>query len=221
MSTSLPGSPHYNMQVIWHSLIWVVSKLLAIYNIYMLDGYMKFKFATGLPFIGRLLRRIINDPLCPNDKDSAVMHIGKPMPVVIFSHGLGAMRTTYSILLTELASQGYFVAAVEHKDGSASATLNSDGTWTYERKIQPQEDEYAIRNSQLNQRAEECRSVYHLLHQLSNTSSSLSQWQLLVPSDQFQRSIGKANLDMTNGCFISGHSFGGVTALKTIYTSSR
>jgi predicted dienelactone hydrolase len=35
-------------------------------------------------------------------------------PVVIFSHGGGIPVLFYSILLEELASQGYIVAAVEH-----------------------------------------------------------------------------------------------------------
>ena len=36
-------------------------------------------------------------------------------PVVVFSHGLGAMRTTYSAICSDIASHGYIVASVEHR----------------------------------------------------------------------------------------------------------
>ena len=40
-----------------------------------------------------------------------------PLPVIMFSHGVVGMRTTYSAVCCDLASHGYLVAAVEHRWG--------------------------------------------------------------------------------------------------------
>ncbi|MPC96663.1 Platelet-activating factor acetylhydrolase 2 [Portunus trituberculatus] len=37
-------------------------------------------------------------------------------PVVVFSHGLSANRSIYSTVCSELASHGFVVAAVEHRE---------------------------------------------------------------------------------------------------------
>ncbi|PVV04275.1 hypothetical protein BB560_001221 [Smittium megazygosporum] len=50
----------------------------------------------------------------------------KLFPVAVFSHGLAGNRTTYSAVCRELASYGFIVIAIEHKDGSASATFLRD-----------------------------------------------------------------------------------------------
>ena len=58
----------------------------------------------------------------------------KRLPVIVFSHGLAGNRNLYAGLLTSLASQGYLVAAIEHRDGSASCAGGAARCWTDNRQ---------------------------------------------------------------------------------------
>lgn len=45
------------------------------------------------------------------------------LPMVVFTHGMAGMSQSYSHYLGSIASHGYVVAAVEHRDGSGPGTI--------------------------------------------------------------------------------------------------
>uniref|UniRef100_A0A8C7J2T7 Platelet-activating factor acetylhydrolase n=1 Tax=Oncorhynchus kisutch TaxID=8019 RepID=A0A8C7J2T7_ONCKI len=121
-------------------------------------------------------------------------------PVVVFSHGLGAFRTLYSAICAELASQGFIVAAVEHRDESA-ASLPS---------LKPGESEFPLRNKQVLQRADECIKALDILIQINsgkkmeNVLGTEFDWMTLANSMDLCRIA------------VMGHSFGGATVIEAL-----
>ncbi|VDM94722.1 unnamed protein product, partial [Onchocerca ochengi] len=149
-------------------------------------------------------------------------------PVLIFSHGLAACRNFYSIFCSSLASYGYVVAVVEHRDRSAC--------WTYKlkidkmtgkrievpvkfRKLMPTDDEFQLRNGQLQKRVAECNKTLHILKELNlgQYNSDQRTGKKLLLGNDFAWSQFKGRLD-TDRIFIAGHSFGGATAIATAAT---
>ncbi|XP_029352508.1 platelet-activating factor acetylhydrolase isoform X2 [Echeneis naucrates] len=151
-------------------------------------------------------------------------------PVVIFSHGLGAFRTLYSAICVELASQGFIVASVEHRDQSASATFyfhektdseNASKTsasaqsnlvkeWMYYRTLRHGESEFPLRNKQVKQRADECIQA---LDRLTKFNSGIRMQNVL--QTQFDWAALENSMDLCRVA-VMGHSFGGATVIESL-----
>uniref|UniRef100_A0A8D0CHJ2 1-alkyl-2-acetylglycerophosphocholine esterase n=1 Tax=Scleropages formosus TaxID=113540 RepID=A0A8D0CHJ2_SCLFO len=143
-------------------------------------------------------------------------------PLVIFSHGLGAFRTLYSAICAELASRGFVVASVEHRDESGSATFyfkensqmqqqeNLEKVWMYYRALKPGEEEFSLRNNQVQQRANECIRALKILDEI-NSGKSVTN----VLQSEFDWSSLKNSLDLCKTA-VMGHSFGGATVIETL-----
>uniref|UniRef100_A0A4W3HTC3 Platelet-activating factor acetylhydrolase n=1 Tax=Callorhinchus milii TaxID=7868 RepID=A0A4W3HTC3_CALMI len=160
-------------------------------------------------------------------------------PLIIFSHGLGAFRTLYSAICIEVASQGFIVAAVEHRDESASATYyyeeksinevqqQSSSTSALPTLDQLEErwidykphklgtQEFPFRNHQVHQRAEECIRALDLMTDI-DTGKSIHN----VLEVDFDFTKMKDAIDLCKVA-IMGHSFGGATAIETLGKDQR
>ncbi|XP_040204396.1 platelet-activating factor acetylhydrolase isoform X2 [Rana temporaria] len=167
---------------------------------------------------------------CPA-KLNAPFKPGERYPLLIFSHGLGAFRTLYSAVCIGLASQGFIVAAVEHRDESASATFylrersSTDAceeecdpleeVWIYTKAPKPGSDEFPLRFEQVQKRADECIRALDLVLDINagkpvtNALPSNFDWLLLKDSIDLQRVAAM------------GHSFGAATAIKALGRDSR
>ncbi|XP_068773704.1 platelet-activating factor acetylhydrolase 2, cytoplasmic isoform X3 [Struthio camelus] len=142
-------------------------------------------------------------------------------PLIIFSHGLGAFRTVYSAVCAELASRGLVVAALEHRDHSASATYFCPAEageaaaaaealreeWIPYRRVPPGQKEFHFRNKQVHQRAGECMRGLQLFEDISSGKSVPN-----VLHSDFDLSVLQDSIDLTKVA-VMGHSFGGITAV--------
>ena len=156
---------------------------------------------------------------------------GGVLPLVLFSHGLGGSRTAYSTFCTSLAAQGAVVAAIEHRDGSASNTNiapssssgSSSGSSTSKIYVRPDEvspkpaDPLIFRREQLVHRQKEVLAVLAVLRRIAAGEPTVSlrspaKAEELLPA--FQGRLDAA------APWMCGHSFGGATAIELVRNQS-
>eukprot|EP00070_Physeter_catodon_P027897 XP_028334791.1 platelet-activating factor acetylhydrolase isoform X6 [Physeter catodon] len=152
------------------------------------------------------------------------LRTGEKYPLIIFSHGLGAFRTIYSAVGNDLASHGFIVAAIEHRDGSASATYYfkdqsaaeiGNKTWLYLRTLKRGEEEFPLRNEQVLQRAKECSQALSLILDIDRGRPEKNLLDLEFDVEQMKDSIDRDKIA------VIGHSFGGATVIQSLSEDQR
>ncbi|KAK4147226.1 platelet-activating factor acetylhydrolase, isoform II-domain-containing protein [Dichotomopilus funicola] len=150
---------------------------------------------------------------CPPDRTDG------RWPVMVFSHGLGGNRNTYSHITGSLASHGMIVVCPEHRDGSAAFSVIQDPrqkqsitTVPYVRI--PHEfsaETWAARNKQFRIRLWELGMVFESLVRIdrgtlkgSNSSSPLAQF------------TGVLDIHRPGRVTFAGHSFGAATMVQLL-----
>lgn len=195
-----------------------------------IDGFLKMAQRTP-----NFWYRLVSYPLAaaaisgttfPASKDAPFLipdEEGKKWPLMIFSHGAGCSRLMYSAFCGEMASRGYVVAVIEHRDGTSPSSIVTSGDgkteevdWVDWKDLEwpdleePPKDDTHLRHVQLDYRQAEVEAVWQII-------SSLSQ------GESFERhSIHAAEFDWNRWKhrvafekpIMAGHSLGGAVALK-------
>ncbi|KAM8777462.1 LOW QUALITY PROTEIN: platelet-activating factor acetylhydrolase [Rhynchonycteris naso] len=170
-------------------------------------------------FVGKIMSLFFGSLTIPASWNSPVRTDEKPL--IIFSHGLGGFRTIYSAIGIELASHGFIVAAVEHRDGSASATYyfndqaaaeEGNKSWLYFKPLEQGEEEKQLRNAQVRQRAKECSQALDVILSGKPVKNVLDL--------EFDMQPLKDSIDR-NKIAVIGHSFGGATVIQALNDDRR
>lgn len=195
-----------------HEALWIPNR----------EYFFGLSKVIGTNFLkGRILNLLFGSKTIPAMWNSP-LRTGEKYPLIIFSHGLGAFRTLYSAIGIDLASHGFIVAAVEHRDKSASATYYfkdqsaakaKNKTWMYIKMLK-QEDS-SERNKQVRQRAKECSQALNLILDINSGKPVKNILKLPFAIKQLTDSVD------VNKIAIMGHSFGGATVLQTLSEDKR
>ncbi|KAJ4333338.1 hypothetical protein N0V87_007725 [Didymella glomerata] len=144
------------------------------------------------------------------------------LPCVVFTHGMAGMSQSYSHYLGSIASHGYLVAAVEHRDGSGPGTIvrypNETERRVWHMKLKdlvsdPPMTDLDLKEAQLAFREAEIAETIKLFAQLNDGEAPVVN---LKPDSPREALPGfKSRLDMS-AVTVAGHSYGATGVLQAL-----
>lgn len=157
------------------------------------------------------------------DDDSNSNNSNNKLPVLIFSHGMASSRTDYTNYVGELASRGYIVAAMEHRDGSSPGSSVKTARGAERQVVHFGESDLLLANKtamstpqlkteQLAFREAEMLATISALRSINEGSKPVASTRDEGKSSlaTFARRIDLAKLIM------GGHSYGATGALQSL-----
>jgi platelet-activating factor acetylhydrolase len=142
-------------------------------------------------------------------------------PVIVFSHGAASSRTSYTQWCGELASRGFVVAAIEHRDGSGPGSVVSQNDGTSRNvfhisasQLDPQPETADFKTMQLAMRQAEVEETVNALRQINDGfGKELFQTNPRDEGMDLMEWKGRLNL---NRVVVAGHSYGATLALQAL-----
>jgi platelet-activating factor acetylhydrolase len=144
------------------------------------------------------------------------------LPCVIFTHGMAGMSQSYAHYLGSIASHGYVVAAVEHRDGSGPGTIvhypNGKEKKVWHMKLKDLESkspmsDLDLKAAQLNFREAEISETIKLFAQLNAGDAPVVNLKPDSPRKSLPGFKNRLNLDAIT---VGGHSYGATGVMQAL-----
>jgi len=161
-------------------------------------------------------------------------------PVVVFTHGMASSRTDYTHYCGELASRGYVVAAIEHRDGSSPGSLvmqegkedrevilfkldevalpSTGGGDESTKEEEEDKNVEAFKKAQLDFRQAEIEAVVEIMQRINAGKGA----QVLAANSRLEGTHlpGWAGRLNTDDMILAGHSYGATGVLQALRPDS-
>ncbi|EMD67478.1 hypothetical protein GGP41_007368 [Bipolaris sorokiniana] len=144
------------------------------------------------------------------------------LPCMVFTHGMAGMSQSYAHYLGSIASHGYVVAAVEHRDGSGPGTIihHPDGkeekVWHMkleDLEANPPMTELDLKAAQLNYREAEISETIKLFAKLNAGETPVVNLKPDSPRNALPGFKNRLNLSAVT---VGGHSYGATGAIQAL-----
>ncbi|KAL9091862.1 MAG: hypothetical protein Q9165_004613 [Trypethelium subeluteriae] len=194
--------------------------------LWTLAGSTQIPAVVEAPVLGS---QSVEDSAIDLDADIRKQNWTDKFPVIVFSHGMAGMRTSYSQYCGELASRGYVVAAIEHRDGSGPGTVIQRQNAKDRRilhiafdQVKAEDGErYLAEDFKMDQKAfrsAEVEETIIVLRKLySGHGSSIAKLNTRAEGATVLVDF-ENRLDLSN-IIIAGHSYGATLAMQTLSKS--